>query len=219
MAEPFGECLPIRLRVHPGVTNENRTPEFPASQAFLHVGNRRRVDRIAGKHPGADGQPVTRQCQAHHHLRLIPAPFFVVAPLAQWRERRVALGLTLGIFVIDLKVHTGRIPEDEVHISPEEIGGAKEDLALDGLDVGVEKIEREVQVVQCQRGGLWEVGPLSQPVLLAGQFGEGLGQAVRHHREERQLMRRTTRSSRLQAPQDLANAQFLPQRPSHVDDP
>ena len=29
MAEPLGECLPIRLRVHPGVTNENRTPEFP----------------------------------------------------------------------------------------------------------------------------------------------------------------------------------------------
>ena len=32
-------------------------------------------------------------------------------------------------------------------------------------------------------------------------------------------MGRTTRSSRLQAPQDLANAQFLPQRPGHVDDP
>src|SRR4029434_6392518 len=32
-------------------------------------------------------------------------------------------------------------------------------------------------------------------------------------------MGRTTRSSRLQAPQDLANAQFLPQCPRHVDDP
>src|SRR5262249_13129632 len=32
-------------------------------------------------------------------------------------------------------------------------------------------------------------------------------------------MGRTTRSPRLQAPQDLANAQFLPQRPGHMDDP
>src|SRR5262244_3766751 len=31
-------------------------------------------------------------------------------------------------------------------------------------------------------------------------------------------MGRTTRSPRLQAPQDLANAQFLPQRPGHMDD-
>jgi hypothetical protein len=174
------------------------------------VGHRRRVDRIAGKHPGADGQPVTRQRQAHHHLRLIPAPCFVVAPLAQRRARRVTRGRTRGVFVIDLKVHTGRIPEDEVHISPEAIGGAKEDLALDGFNVGVEEIQREVQVVQCQRGGLWEVGPLRPPGLIAGQFGQGLGQAVRHHREERQCMGRTTRSPRLQAPQDLAKAQCLP---------
>ena len=32
-------------------------------------------------------------------------------------------------------------------------------------------------------------------------------------------MGRTTRSPRLQAPQDLANAQFLPQRSGHVDNP
>src|SRR5215468_6234301 len=219
VAEPFGECLPVRLRVHPGVTNENGPPEFPAPQAVLHVGHRRRVDRIAGKHPGADRQPVPRQRQAHYHLRLIPAPFFVVAPLAQRRERRVTLGLTLRVFVIHLKVHTGRIPEDEVHISPEEIGGAKEDLALDGLDMSVEEIQREVQVVQRQRRGLWEVGSLREPVLIARQLGQGLGEAVRYHREERQLMGRTTGAARLQAPQDLANAQFLPQRPCHMDDP
>src|SRR5215831_16415881 len=32
-------------------------------------------------------------------------------------------------------------------------------------------------------------------------------------------MGRTTRATRLQAPQNLANAQFLPQRPGHMDDP
>ena len=83
----------------------------------------------------------------------------------------------------------------------------------------IEEIQREVQVVQRQRGGLREVGPLSPPVLIAGQFGQRLGEAVRHHREERQLMGRTTGATRLQAPQDLANAQLLPQRPGHVDDP
>src|SRR5262249_59724932 len=30
MAEPLGQCLPIRLRVHPRVTNEDGTPKFPA---------------------------------------------------------------------------------------------------------------------------------------------------------------------------------------------
>jgi hypothetical protein len=83
---------------------------------------------------------------------------------------------------------------------------------------GIEEIQRKVQVVQRQRGGLRKVGSLRHPVLIAGQLGQGLGQAVRHHREERQFMGRTTGSTRLQVPQDLANAQFLPQRPGHVDD-
>jgi hypothetical protein len=218
LAEPLSQFVPIRLRVHPGIPNEDGTPELPAPQALLDLSDRRGVDRIAGKHPGAHGQAVTRQGQAHHHLGLVPAPFFVVAPLAQRRERCAALGLAFGVFVIDLKVHTGGIPEDKVHIGPEEIGGAKENLALDGFNVGVEEIQRKVQVVQRQCRGFREVDPLRPPVLIARPLGEGLGEAVRHHREERQLMGRTPRSPRLQAPQDLANAQFLPQRSGHVDD-
>ena len=30
MAEPLGQFLPIRLQVHPRVTNEDGTPKFPA---------------------------------------------------------------------------------------------------------------------------------------------------------------------------------------------
>ena len=53
-----------------------------------------------------------------------PRPF-CCSPACAAAEGRVALGLALGVFVIDLKVHTGRIPEDEVHISLGEIGSAK----------------------------------------------------------------------------------------------
>jgi hypothetical protein len=39
MAEPLGQFVPIRLRVHPGIPNENGMPRFPASQALLDLGD------------------------------------------------------------------------------------------------------------------------------------------------------------------------------------
>ena len=46
-----------------------------------------------------------------------------------------------------------------------------EDCALDGVNVGVEEIQREVQVVQRQRRGFREVDALRPPGLIARQFG------------------------------------------------
>ena len=103
------------------------------------------------------------------------------------------------------------------YTTSELIAGSLKNLFAIMSNVGVEEIQRAVQVVQRQRGGLREGGPLCQPVLRAGQFGQGLGEAVRHPRKERQLMGRTPGSTRLQAPQDRANAQCLPQRPGHMD--
>jgi len=219
MAEPLGPCVPLRLRVHAGITHADGPPAFPAPQALLDLGDCRDVDRLAGTHPGADGEAVTREGQTHHHRWLVPAPGFVGAPLAPRRERRVPLRLACGVCVIALTGHTGGIPADQGHIGPEESGGAQEARALDGFHVGVEAIQRAGQVVQRQRRGFWEGDPLRPPGLRARQLGEGRGEARRHQRAERQRMGRTPRSPRRQAPPARAHAQCLPQRSGHVDAP
>ena len=56
-------------------------------------------------------------------------------------ERGAGPGLRGVIRVVDREVHTRGVPEDEVDVRPEEIGGPEEDLPLDGRVVGVEEIQ------------------------------------------------------------------------------
>jgi hypothetical protein len=52
-----------------------------------------------------------------------------------------------------------------------------------------------------------------------GQLGQRLHQAVGHHREQRQLVRGLAPAPPLLAAEDLADAEFFPERPHNVDRP
>jgi hypothetical protein len=147
------------------------------------------------------------------------AAILAVPALAQGRPRRAPARLVVLILVIDLEVHAGRVPEDEVDIGSEQIGGAEEDLAFDGLAVGVEEVEREVQLIERQRLGVRQVHPRPQPVVMARQLGERLQEAIGDHREQRQLVGGAPAAPPLVAAEDLADAELLPQRPHDVDGP
>jgi hypothetical protein len=83
---------------------------------------------MARKHPRAHRQPIAREGQPHHHLWMAVAALFVVPTLAQRGEHARLPLLTLFVLVIDLTVESGGIPEDQVHIRVEQIGGAKAQL-------------------------------------------------------------------------------------------
>jgi len=146
-------------------------------------------------------------------------PLLAVAPFPQGRQCRAGPGLIGSLLLIDREGDRRRVPEDEVHIRTEEVGGVEEDLPLDRVDVGVQEVQAEGEVLQSQGLGLGEVDPLGAPVFVAGQRGEGLGQPVGHQGEEGPLVGRPPGSRRLQAAPHLADPQLLPPRAGHMPHP
>jgi hypothetical protein len=63
-----------------------------------------------------------------------------MAALAQRGDLLVFPHFTGVIFVVDLAVEGRGIPEDQVDIGVEQIGGAKENLLLEGLDMAQQEM-------------------------------------------------------------------------------
>jgi hypothetical protein len=99
------------------------------------VVDRRHIRGVARKHPRAHGQSVAGEGQPDHHLWVAIAAFLMMSALAQRGYGAVLPRLTRFVFFIDLKGEGGGIPEDQVHIRVEQIGGAKENLLLEGRDM------------------------------------------------------------------------------------
>ncbi len=213
VSHPLGQLLAVSRRVHAGGAHADRLAQPPAPQALLALGHRGGIDGVARDHPGAHRQAVAGQGQAHDDLRLVVAPLLAVAPLPQGRPRGAAPRLVALILRVDLEGERGGVPEDEIDLGAEEVGRPEEDLARDGVDMGVQAVQGAVHLLEGQPLGLGQVPPLGDPVFVAGQPGERLGQPIGHPREERQLMGGAPGSGALQAAQHLTDAQFFPQCP------
>ncbi len=165
------------------------------------------------------GSPSRVRAQADDHLRVAVAAVLAVPALAQGRQRLPTARLVVLILVIDLDVHARRVPEDEVDVGAEQIRRPEEDLALDGLAMRVEEVQGEVALFERERFGLRQVDARGQPVLVTGELGQRLHQAVGDHREQRQLVRGPPLAPPLRAAEDLADAACFPARAYNVDGP
>jgi hypothetical protein len=125
---------------HPALPDKDAAVQPPAPQIILEVGDRRHISGVARKHPRPYRQPIACEGQPHHHLGVAIAAFLIMAALAQRGDGTVLPRLTGLVFVIDLKVQGGSIPKDQVDICVEQIGGAKEQFLLEGLDMAQQKI-------------------------------------------------------------------------------
>ena len=92
-----------------------------------------------------------------------------------------------------------------------------EDLALDGLLVGLQEVHRAVRVLQRQALGARDVDLLLEPLLPAVQLGARCSGAISHHREQRAFDIEAQATRVCLRTDDLVDAQTLPQRQQHVD--
>jgi hypothetical protein len=119
---------------------------------------------------------------------MVVAAFFVVPTLAPRGEQAGLPRRTLVILCIDLTGEGGRIPADQVHIRVEQIGGAKEDLLLEGLAMAQQDIHGAIEVLQRQGVRCGPIDVVGQPRLIAGQLGPRTSQAVGGHGQQGHLV-------------------------------
>ena len=226
LAPARGQRLEVGCRDHAGIAHEQAARELPVAQIALDLGDRAHVHRIAWKHPVAHRKTLARDGHAHHDLRRVGAPALGqpalawcaigLAPCGQAAVHGV-FGSNTFILLIDLEVQRGGVVEQHFHIQVQQVGYAQEDLALDRLLVGLQKVHGAVQVLQRQALGARDVHFLLEPLLPAVQLGARSAGAVGHHREQRALHIKA-QAARLRLGADhLVNAQTLPQRLQHVD--
>ena len=75
MTQPLGQLVPIGLRVHAGVADENRMAQLSPPQALLDLGQGGSDHGVAREHPGAHRHAAAREPQAHDHLRVTIARY------------------------------------------------------------------------------------------------------------------------------------------------
>ena len=188
-AQGPAQPLPIGLGKHPAIPDQDAAVQPPAPHVILEMVDRRHIGGVARKHPRAHGQPITGEGQPDHHRRVAIAAFLMMPAFAQRGDRLVVPHFPVVIFVVDLKVQRRGIPADQIDLSVQHIGRAKEQLRLNGFDVAQQEVQRPIEVVQREGLGLRPIHLVGQPPLIAGQLGGGTGQPVRRHGEQGGFMR------------------------------
>ncbi len=102
----------------------------------------------------------------YNNLRHIGPPVFGVAP-----EAKI-------ILLIDLKMNTGRIVENKIHIHGQKIRQIPVELLFDLLFVPGEKIHGPVQMMKPDGLSLGEINIFLHPPLIAAQLRSGSQQAA-----------------------------------------
>ena len=87
------------------------------------------------------------------------------------------------VLLVNLAVERGRVVEDELHITREEISDPEEQLLLQRLLVPLEEVHRPVEVVQLEPRPTRQPDILAEPLLVAVELGGGSQAAVGHHGE------------------------------------
>ena len=146
------------------------------------------IGGIARKHPRAHRQPIAREGQSDHDLGVAVTALFVAPTLAPRGNYATLPQLTLFILFINLTVEGGGIPEDQVHIRVEQLGGPKEDLLLEGFDMAQQEIHDTIEVLQRQGVRFGPIDVVGQPLLIAGHLGPRTSQSVGGHGQQSQVV-------------------------------